>query len=99
VGDADRGRDPLNPALHQHEVGVVTQAQGVQPLSLGAGDVTRRGIALRISVCVVPDERLPVRIARSLDRVTNLLPGQRHAFSLRFSHEGALAACHTANPS
>ena len=61
VGDADCGGNRLDPALHQLEVGVVAQAEVVQPLSLGSGDVTGRGTALRVSVFVVPDEGLPVR--------------------------------------
>jgi hypothetical protein len=40
VGDADSGLGPLDPALHQLEVGVVAQAEVVQPRSLGPGDVT-----------------------------------------------------------
>jgi hypothetical protein len=70
VGDADCGGDLLDPTLHQLQVGVVAQAEGVQPLSLGPGDVTGRGRALRVSVCVVPDERLPVCVTRPFDRVS-----------------------------
>src|SRR5215212_812150 len=85
VGDADGGRDPLDPALHQRDVGVVAQAEGVQPLSLGPGHVTGRGRALRVSVCVVPDVGLPVRLTRSFDRVSNLFTGECHGLSLLFT--------------
>src|SRR5436853_6734318 len=86
MGDADRGRDLLDPALHQLETGVVAEAERIQPLSLGPGDVTRRGIALRVSVCVVPDECLPVRLTRPFDRVSNLLPVECHGRGLLFTH-------------
>jgi hypothetical protein len=56
-------------ALHQLDVGVVAQAEGVEPLSLGPGHVAGRGRALRVSVCVVQDEGLPVRVTRPFDRV------------------------------
>jgi hypothetical protein len=82
MGDADGGGDLLYPALDQLDVGVVAQAEGVQALSLGPADVTGRGIALRISVRVVPDEGLPVRVTRPFDRVSNLFPGESHGFSL-----------------
>jgi hypothetical protein len=85
VGDADCGRDSLDPALHQREVGIVAQAEGIQPLSLGPGDVTGRGRALGVSVCVVPDEGLPVSVTRPFDRVSNLSPGECHGFSLLFA--------------
>ena len=67
VGDADRGGDPLDPALHQLEVGVVAQAQGVQPFGLGPGHLTGRRRAFRVGVGVVVDEGLPVRVTRSFD--------------------------------
>src|SRR5215207_1909325 len=85
VGDAHCGADTLDPALHQLELGVVAQSEGVQPLSLGARDVTRRGPALRVGVRVVPDEGLPVRVTRPFDRVSNLLPGECHGSSLLFT--------------
>jgi hypothetical protein len=78
VGDAHRGLDPLHPALHQFQVGVVAQAEFVQPLGLRLGDVAGRRTALGVRVFVVPDEGLPVLVARPLDRVSNLLPGERH---------------------
>jgi hypothetical protein len=66
-------------------VGLLPKPSAFSPLSLGPGDVTGRGRALRVSVCVVPDECLPVLVTRPLDRVSNLLPGQCHGFSLLFS--------------
>src|SRR5436309_7473369 len=84
VGDADCPGDLLDPALDQVEVGVVAQAEAVQPLSLGPSDVTGRGTALRVRVCVVPDKGLPVRVTRPFDRVSNLCPGECHGFSLLF---------------
>ena len=80
MGDADCGVDPLDPALHQLDVGVVAQAEVVQPLSLGPGDVTWRGTALRVGVCVVPDEGLPVRVTRPFDRRSKLFPGEKWKF-------------------
>ena len=56
MGDADGGLDARDPALHQLEVRVVAQAEVVKPRSLGPGNVAGRGIALRVSVCVVPVE-------------------------------------------
>jgi hypothetical protein len=78
VGDADCGGNLLDPALHQLEVGVVAQPEGVQSLSLGPGDVTGRWTALGVSVFVVTDEGLPVRVTRPFDRLSNLLPGECH---------------------
>src|SRR5689334_7093249 len=78
VRDAQRGLDPLDPALHQLEVRVVTQAEVVQPRSLRPGDVTGRGIPLRVSVGVMLDEGLPVLVTRPFDRLANLLPGECH---------------------
>src|SRR5215213_6353813 len=90
VGDADCGLDPLDPALHQLEVGVVAQPERVQPLSLGPGDVTGRGTALRVSVCVVPDEGLPVHVARPFDRFSNLFAGEWHGSSLLLARLGSI---------
>src|SRR4051794_28766378 len=85
VGDADGGLDPLDPALHQREVGVVAQAKVVQSCSLGPGDVTGRRIALRVRVCVMPVERLPVLVTGPFERLSKLLPGECHGFSFLFA--------------
>src|SRR5689334_17992647 len=85
MGDPNRGRDPLDPALDEFEVGVVAQAEVVQPLCLGPTDVTGRGIALRVDVCVVLDEGLPVLITRPFDRISNLLPSECHRLRLLFT--------------
>ena len=79
VGDANvRVVDPLDPALDQFEVGVVAQAEAVETLGLGLGDVAGRGAALRVGVLVVADERLPVLVARPFDRVSDVSPGECH---------------------
>ena len=93
MGDPDCGCDPLDPALHQLEVRVVAQAEVVQPRSLGPGNVTGRGIALRVRVCVVPDEGLPVLVTRPFDRLSNLFPGECHGAQppLHSSRSGRLA--------
>ncbi|MGH2891738.1 MAG: hypothetical protein ACRDPM_00525 [Solirubrobacteraceae bacterium] len=67
MGDPNCGWDPLDPALHQFQAGVIAQIEVVQPLGFGPTDVTGGGIALRVNVCVVPDEGLPVLITRPFD--------------------------------
>lgn len=67
VGYPNRGRDPLDPALHELEVGPLAKAQPVQARSLSPTDVTRRRIALWVDVGVVPDEGLPVLITSPFD--------------------------------
>jgi hypothetical protein len=74
--------DLLDPAFHELEVGVVAQAEFVQPLGLGPTDITGGGIALRVNVCVVPDERIPVLITRPFDRLSNVFPSECHGRSL-----------------
>jgi hypothetical protein len=76
VGDADRRGNRLDAALHQLEVGVVAQAEGVQPLGLGPGDVARRRTALWVGVLVMADEGLPVRVTRAFDRFSDLSSGE-----------------------
>ena len=66
-GDSNCGRDSLDRAVRRFQVGIVGQAEVVQPLGLGPTDVTGRGIALRVNVCVVSDEGLPVLIAGPFD--------------------------------
>jgi hypothetical protein len=91
VGDADCGLDALDPALHQLEVRVVAEPEVVQPRSLGTGNVTGRGIALRVSVCVVADEGLPVLVTRPFDRLSNLFPGECHGSQPPLPRSGRLA--------
>jgi hypothetical protein len=67
--------DALDPTLHPALVEFVAHAQVVQPLGLGPTDVTGRGIALRLRVGLVPDERFPMLITRPFDRISNVLPG------------------------
>src|SRR3954468_16601517 len=81
VGDADCGLDPLDPALHQREVRVVAQTKVVQSRSFGPGDVTGRRIALRVGVCVMPVERLPMLVTRPFEGLSKLLPGECHGSS------------------
>ena len=64
---------------------VSEQVEGIEPLCLGPGDVTGRGTAFRISIFVVFDEGLPVRVTGPFDRVSNLLSGECHGFSLLFT--------------
>jgi hypothetical protein len=93
MGYPNCGTDTLDPALHEFEVGVVAEAEFVQSLGLGPTDITGGGIALRVNVCVVPDEGLPVLITRPFDRLSNVLPGECHGCSLLItSRPGPLAS-------
>jgi len=56
MSDPNCGRDPLDPTLQQVYVPVVAKAEVIQPLGLSPTDVTGRGIALGVNICVVPDE-------------------------------------------
>jgi hypothetical protein len=82
MGDPNGRREPLNSARHQFQVGIVTQTEVIEPLGLGPAHVTGSGIALRINICVVLDEGIPVLIPCPFDRLSNLLAVERRGVSL-----------------
>ena len=51
---------------------VVSEPELVEPLGLGRADVARGGPALRIGVLVMPDQGLPVLVARALHGGSNV---------------------------
>jgi hypothetical protein len=77
------GTDPLDPALHEFEVGVVAEAEFVQPLGLGPTDVTGGGIALRVirrcgagtraSQCSSPARSIDSRMSSRVNAMVSLL--------------------------
>ena len=66
MDDANGGLVALDAGLDQLQVAGVTEPELVEPLRLGPADITRRRAALRIGVLVMPDQRLPVLVARAL---------------------------------
>ena len=67
-------------------------AELVEPFGLRARDVAGRGIAFRVDVGVVPDERVPVLVARSFDRFSNVLPVEAIRATLAGPDAGGLRA-------
>ena len=78
VGDADGTLETLDAGLEQLQVGVIAEAELVEPLRLGSADVAGSRAAFRVRVFVVADQRLPVLVAGALDRLAHLLARQRH---------------------
>ena len=82
VGYPNCWRDAFDSALHEFYVGVVPKAEVVQPLCFGPTDLTGRWIALRVDVCVVTNQGLPMLVTRTLDRGSDVIPGECHGASL-----------------
>ena len=78
VGDMNRVAGPLDPGLTQLESRNVGEAELIEPLGLGPADVARGRAARRIGILVVSDQRLPVLVPGALDRLADLLAGERH---------------------
>src|SRR4051812_4043076 len=78
MGDTNSGWEPLDPGFLQLQVGCIAEPDGIEPLSLSLGHITGSRAAFRIRVLVVPDQRLPVRVTRPLDRLPNFFPGEWH---------------------
>ena len=71
--DPHRRGDLLHAALDESDVVAGTEAERFESLRLLARDVAWRRVALRVDLGVVANERLPVFVARTLDRFANLL--------------------------
>src|ERR1700733_15113085 len=82
VRDPHRRQDLLHSALDESDVVAITEAQRVESVRLLARDVAWRRVALRVDLGVVANERLPVFVARTLDRLADLLAVESHLRSL-----------------
>ena len=68
---------PFDAGVHQLEIGAVGEAELVEALRLGAGDIARGRAAGGVGVLVMRNERSPVLVAGALDGGTDLLAGER----------------------
>src|SRR2546426_326939 len=78
VREPDFVAHALHPRLHELELLGVAEAHLVEPLRLRLAHVARCGPARGIGVLVVVPQRLPVLIAGTLDRLADVLAGERH---------------------
>src|SRR4051794_24562511 len=92
VGHANRPLETLDPRLEQPQIRRIAEAELVEPLGLGAADVTRGRAAFRVRVFVMANERLPMRVAGALDRFAHLLSRQRHARATATAPTGSTGA-------
>ena len=67
VGDADSGRQPFDSRLDQLQIARIGETDGGQPLGLEFGHITGSWTAGGVRVLMVTDQRLPMRVTRSLD--------------------------------
>jgi hypothetical protein len=72
---------PLDAALDQVQIGMVTEAEAVEPLGFSTADVAWGGTACGVGVFVEVDQGLPVLVTGALHRFADALSGERHVRS------------------
>ena len=90
VGDADGGRYRLNPGLQESEIRVIAESQRVESFGFLACNLPGSRPAGGVRVFVMANQRLPVSVTRSLNRLANLFPAECHAarFAPRYARSG-----------
>jgi hypothetical protein len=78
VDETNCGLEALDAGLDEGEVGIVPGAELVEPIGLCPADVAGGRTAGGVGVFVKADQGLPVLVAGALDRLADLLPGERH---------------------
>src|SRR2546430_16693297 len=78
VGEPHLVAHPLHARLQQLQVRSIPQAQLIQTLRFSLADIAGRGFRIGIRVFVMAPQRVPMLVARALDRVTDVVAAERH---------------------